>query len=320
MQKASALLYLLLICLFTHAQIKPPLAIADLKEGLNPVEEIRLFDLQEIKERKIDTVYVIYHPASWAENHPTANPCTCSYNDTLSRYVFDNEGRITGHTYFQQRGDYSTTYHYDSLGYTFAMTNYRRIGAQAGSRTIMFDRKTDSLDFRQIFIRSKSRRDSVITAITFHKFSHGQDTATILTTRYNDKGRLIEVKSSVNKKNAREFDDDNGSSTYHFKYDYDDSGRLIYYRDYSRSEYQKISYPFYGRLTESFDVSTNQLKERTVKLVKEEDGVITVTFNTKQITLTPLQKGSKLFKLRTILEPGEFPLLFYHEIVYKVRQ
>jgi hypothetical protein len=319
MQKASIVCTLLLLTIATQGQIKPPLAIEEFKEGLNPLEEIRLFDLKEIQKRRIDTVYIIYHPASWAEYHQT-NPCSCSYNDTLTRYVFDTEGRITEYTYFQQLGDYSTTIHYDTLGNRTALTQYRRYGSRAGSNTLNFDSKSDTSEFKQAFNRKKIGGDSIITIISFLKFTHGLDTATVETKRYNAKGKLVETESSVNKRNARELDDDTRSSTYHFKYNYDDSGRLIYYRDYFSHEYEKISYPYYGMLTEIYDASSNRLKYRNTKMIKEVESVISVTFDRKQVTLTPLERGSRLYKLRTILEQGDFPLLYYHEIVYKVRK
>jgi hypothetical protein len=70
-------------------------------------------------------------------------------------------------------------------------------------------------------------------------------------------------------------------------------------------------------LTEIYHSSSDEIKEREVKLVNKQDGVITVTFDRKQIILTPLEEGSKLFKLKTIVSPGRFPLMEYHEIVYK---
>jgi YD repeat-containing protein len=319
MRRTFILICLVLIARLVQGQVKPPLAAQEFDEGLNPVEEIRLFDLKEIKSRNIDTVYIIHHPASWAEYHPTFNPCTCSYNDTLSRYVFDTEGRIIESTSFRQLGHYSTTFHYDSLGNRTAITNYKRFGANAGYTTRKFDTKPDTSTFKQVFDRKKVGADSLIITITYLKFKHGLDTAIIEVNRYNSKDKLVEVQSSVNKRNAREFDDDTGSSTYHYQYDYDDKERLIYYRNYNSQEYKKIYYPFYGKLTEVYDASSNQLIDRQVKLIKQEKGIITITFDRKQITITPLENGSKLFKLITVVEPSEFPILFYHEIVYKTR-
>jgi len=316
MSKAIIFLTLTFVVGLLKAQVRPPLAIEEYKRGLNPVDEIPLFDLTEIKKRKIDTAYIIYHPASWAEYEKTINPCTCPYNDTLSLYRFDSEGRIIQYTYFQQLGDYSTTFHYDSLGNIISRDMFRRAGAKKGTSTIPYN-NSDTINFRSVVIRKKEGRDSIITQIVFLKFTHGLDTATTETKRYNSRGQLVEVKSSVNRKNAREFGDDTGESTYHFKYDYDEKRRLIYYQDFESKEYEKISYPFYGKLTEIFKVGTNQLKERQIKMINDREGIITITFDNKQIVLTPLEKGSKLFKLRAIMSSGEFPLMEYHEIVYK---
>jgi hypothetical protein len=319
MQQKLFIFILTLLTTLAKGQVKPPLAIEEYDEGLNLFEEIRLFELREIKERSIDTVLIIYHPASWAEYESAINPCTCPYNDTLSRYVFDTAGRISEYTYFQQMGDYSTTFHFDTLGNTTARTSYRRFGAKTGYSTLKYDNTPDTLTYKQHIKSKMIGTDSLVTIINFQKFSHGLDTATIEIKRYNQHGKLIEIQSSVNKKNELEFDDDTNSSTYHFKYGYDEEGRLIYYQDFSRREYKNISYPFYGKLTEIFDAASGQLKDRYVKTINEIKGVMNISYGWKQITLTRLEKGSKLFKLMTVVEQSEFPLLYYHEIVYKIR-
>jgi len=81
-----------------------------------------------------------------------------------------------------------------------------------------------------------------------------------------------------------------------------------------------ITCPFYGKLTETYNVRTNELISTEVKLINNDNGVITITFDNGQTTtLTPLEKGSKLFKIRTIITRAgyAFPLIEYHEIVYK---
>lgn len=316
MNKIILLLLLILFAVLSKAQVNAPLAIEEYKRGVNPADEILLFDLSEIKSRKIDTAYIIYHPASWAEYEKTINPCTCPYSDTLSLYRFDSEGRIIQYTFFQQLGDYSTTFHYDTSGNIIARDMYRRLGVKKGTTTLLYPH-SDSTTFKTVIEKNKDDKQNIVTKTTFLKFKNGLDTATIEIKRYNLKGQLIEVESTVNKRNARELDDDTGESSYHFKYDYDNKGRLIYYRDFESKEYEKISYPFFGKLTEICNANTDQLKERKVKLINETNGVITVTFDTKQIILTPFEKGSKLFKLNTIISSGEFPLMEYHEIVYK---
>lgn len=315
----TALLSFLLSLASIQGQRSAPLAIEEYKRGLNPKEEIPLFDLDEIKARKIDTVYIIYHLASWAEYDSVINPCTCSYSDTLFKYVFDEEGRIIALTHYQQLGDFSYTMHYDTSGHLIGRTNYRRYGANRGSKTTMFP-PFDSTQYKEVLLKRKEGTDSITTLISFWKFKKGLDTAIIVTKRYNSKGKLIEEESEVSKKNEREINDDTGGATYHYKYDYDEQGRLVYYQSFGSNRYEIISYPFYGTLTEVYNVTTNQIENRRVKLIKEENGVITSTFdNRRTVTLTPLEKGSKLFKLRTIIDQGEIPLLYYHEFVYKRR-
>lgn len=316
MNKIVLLLILTLLAGPSKAQVKPPFAIEEYQQNPNIYDDIRLFDLAEIKKRKIETVYIIYHPASWAEYHPTLNPCTCPYGDTLFFYRFDSEGRIIQYTYFQQLGDYSTTFHYDTLGSITARDMFRKIGAKKGTTTIPYT-GSDSSTYKSVTINHKDGNDSLITEIVFLKFNHGLDTAKIITERYNLRGQLIEIQSTVNKRNAREYDDDTGESTYHYKYDYDDKGRLAYYRDVESNSYKKISYPFFGKLTEIYNASTDQLENREIKMVSEQGGIITVTTDRAQIILTPLEKGSKLYKLRTVVTPGEFPLMEYQEIIYK---
>ena len=69
MLKTFLLTLLLSYIGFIHAQVKPPLAVEEIREGLNPADEIRLFDLQEIKKRKIDQeVISMFGPKS---------PCGC---------------------------------------------------------------------------------------------------------------------------------------------------------------------------------------------------------------------------------------------------
>jgi len=192
---------------------------------------------------------------------------------------------------------------------------YRRNGDKPSSYTVPYN--LSDTNYKSVTKRTKAGDDSLITEVSFWKFKNGFDIATIQIKRFNKKGNLIEIQSSVNKRNAREIDDDTGEMTYHFKYEYDTEDRLILYQNLKSGNYKKISYPFYGKLTETYDAKTNQLKYRDIKTINEDKGVITVTFDNRQIILTPLEKGSKLFKLRTIVAPGELPLMEYHEIVYK---
>lgn len=319
MRKAVIFFVLLLIVSYATAQVRPPLAFKEMKEGLNPIDEIPLFDLEEIKRRKIDTAYIVYHPASWAEYHPQINPCNCSYNDTLSRYVFDTQGRIREETSFQILG-YTTIAEYDSIGRRIRTIHYDRKKTSKIPAGRKHNYEIDTFSFKQHSLRTKEGNDSVITLTTFLRFNHGLDTATIEMKKYNSRGKLIEEISSVNERNKKELDDDTGDLTYHFRYDYDSLGRLIYYRDLRSNRYKKFSYPFYGKQTDIYTLPDHKLLESDMKWLTEENGTISITFEKSQIILSPLEKGSKLFKLQTIVDIGELPVLYYKEITYKIRK
>ena len=70
-------------------------------------------------------------------------------------------------------------------------------------------------------------------------------------------------------------------------------------------------------MTESYEVATNTLKNKKSTMINNNKGTITITWEGNQIVLTALEENSKLFKLRTIITGGDFPILSYHEIVYK---
>ena len=100
----------------------PPKAIDEYKLGLRPFDNLLLFNLQEIQLKKIDSVYIIYHPSSWASLDTIANTCTCNYNDTLFLYTFYKSGKIKSRTDFKNLNTYSETYNYDTLGMLTSIT------------------------------------------------------------------------------------------------------------------------------------------------------------------------------------------------------
>src|SRR4051794_29058211 len=125
MHKYIVRLMTFLISTSVQGQVRPPLAIGPYIYEIDttaPNENIRLFDFTEIASRKIDTAYIIYHPAGWDLLFPN----TCSYSDTLEFYCFNSNGKIIQWTYFQQLGAYSSTVYYDSLGNPFARAQYQR--------------------------------------------------------------------------------------------------------------------------------------------------------------------------------------------------
>lgn len=304
------------------AQGYVPLVIKEfMSPGLVQQDKIPLFDRHELKMRKADSAYIIYHPASWAEYHPTLNPCNCPYSDTVAMYVFDKEGRVVQEINFAQLGYYASGFQYDSTGKRIARISFRKDGARQGYVYIPYlpDKDSNANDFRTSIIRQKDGTDSLVTHVYFSRFQHGSDTAIVSVSRFNAQGQLIAIQSSVNARNARELDDDTGESTYHFTYAYDSAGRLAYKRNMREDEYTTYSYFPWGRISEIRKAATGKLLSSYYSLRQDNKGIITITDNFRQLILSPLEKNSKLFGLKTVVSSGEIPLVEYYEIVYKYR-
>jgi hypothetical protein len=282
----------------------------DFRSGLNPSDEIPLFNKEEIKKRGFTTAYIVYHPASWFEDQP------CSYNDTLAAYRFDNKGRIAEVTQFKTLGMFGTTFCYDTMGNWTKRISIRKYENNRVRRdTSLFDSKPNP-NSKYLTIRQKTAGDSLITGIYFEKFETDFDTALVFIKRYDPKHRLIEEKDYATKKYTKML----GCSSddfHHFKYQYDEKERLIYYRDMLSSTYSKISYPSYGKLTEIFHGKTQKLITTEPKFIAEDKGLFTISTKTRQITLVPLEKKSKLYKLKSIASSGEIPYMEYYEITYQ---
>lgn len=234
-------------------------------------------------------------------------------------YAFDKEGRIIEQKKFYRIPLSWESFHFDSLGIRTKLTRYKGYGSNQGISTYHFDTRADSSLAKENSITKIMGADSVVTTISFLKFKHGFDTAIVSAETYDKQRRLIRKQSAVNKRNEREVDDDTGSSTFDYYFGYDDNGRLNYFREAGSFGYATITYPGTGRIIEWFSEATHKLKERITRTCIEKKGVIIINENGKQVMLTLLDKGSKLYKLKTVLEISEVPHVYYHEIVYKYR-
>ena len=137
-------------------------------------------------------------------------------------------------------------------------------------------------------------------------------------TRYDSKHRIIERTFYATDKFIEAIDCATDSH-HHEKYQWDEKDRLIYYSN--GASYKKISYTSYGKFTEVYDRETGKLVALEPRFVSESNGVITISTNSSQITLMPLERGSKLYKLKTVAPVAAsadyIPMMEYYEIVYK---
>lgn len=279
-------------------------AYNDFMYGTQPIP---LFDNSEIKARKITAAYMVRHPMTWksedwSKPNPLQNECPCSYNDTFAIYKFDDQGSLREFTFIYAKSQ-KVTQKYDSSG-----------NREGVNWTL------DTAQFQQIITSSKIGQDSLVNTIVFMKFSKGLDTAYISKERYDNRGYLIEVQSISNKKNNHEFfDNHNGDYDYHYFQDFDNQGRLIYFSYDKQKEYKKISYPTFGKLLETYDVTKNVVTSTQATIIQKvgvSEPALAITSGYDATVLTYLEKDSKLFKLRTKITFSEFPNIEYEEILY----
>jgi hypothetical protein len=289
-------------------------------------DEFPLFDLAEIKARKIHTAYIIYHPGSWADydtlyNKMTNRDNTPPWCDTSHIYKFDDQGRIIQ---IAQLDRYpQIIYDYDSTGYNIAETKsyYTKDGKKKYTRReFPYKKQPDTASYVRVETKNeKTGTDSITTTIVFNKTLKASstkfekkilDTIQINICRYNAQKLLVELENI-------DFYDDVSLNNYHYRYGYDEQKRPIYFYDIKKGEYEKALYPPYGMLIEYFDARTNTLKDRFVYLIDIEDTLIRATSKAGQIVLTKLEKGSNLYKLKSVTSANEFPSIHYEEIVYK---
>ncbi len=306
----TILVLLITVSIYCESQIREETVGRDYREGLNPVDEIPLFNKEEIKKKGFKTAYIVYHPPSWDGDY-----CSCSYNDTITTYHFDREGRISDKTQMTWLGMYGAVVWFDTLGNWTKRVNLRKKeGKIVKSDTFYYNLKPDSNSRYQV-IREKIGEDSIITSIYFEKFKTGFDTAIVNTNYYNPEGKLIEEKSYSTEKYKR-LNDEAGSFDY--KYGYDSMGRLIYYMSVGAYYYSRIFYPPYGKLTETIDVRTEKLIDSDVKRIDISQSRIILTDGRSQIFLIRLEKNSKLYKLKSVTSyDSDIPYIEYYEIIYQ---
>ncbi len=267
-----------------------------------------LFDKEEIKRRGIIAAYLVRHPMSWqsedwSKKDSLVVDCPCSYNDTVSVYEFDDQGTLRRYTnkYVNQ----IMTVTYDTTG-----ENTRHLSAP------------DSTEFR---IHTRTRileSDSIVESTIWLRFSQGLDTAYTLKKRFDKKGQLREVISKPNiRNNPQWYDNHNGEYDYHHLQDFDEQGRLIYFSNLKAKTFTKISYPDFGRVEENFDSETRELRNSYAIIITKVGygSALSITTGQSSTVLTYLQKGSKLFKLRTKISHTDHPILEYDEILYQYR-
>lgn len=248
--------------------------------SINSTGNKNLFDTIEMKRRKFKTIYLV---ETSGEVDVDGN---AAYQDTFIVYHFNQSGRPMDETHFE----------YDA----FDNSNYKK------PYIINFNEKPQRSDSTLTNTVLSKTGDSTIYHYAIWKFENGYDTARCFKTVYDKNKNVLEYEHTSTKIYFTVVDCAVGAFKRR-KYRYDDKNRLIYVEWFSHkvgtyglstewesAEYINISYPFYGKLIETYDSKTNTLKDSEVVLINDINGVITTTDKTMQVTTYPLEDGSKL--------------------------
>lgn len=251
---------------------------------VSSIRSLDLFDSIEINARGIKKAYLFRCSGERDENGEFSS------RDTLDVFLFDSTGKANC------RIAYPWYQHYISI-----------------KRTICNTEEQEWLFLKSLL--SQNNQGSVLREFAFLSFADGVDTAFINTRKYNIKGLLIEERSNPTRKYIKAAMCPQGDR-YHYQYNYDDSGRLIFYRDFHTAEYKTISYTFFGSVTETCDVKTDKIIRKEVTLIQNESDFISETTNKESITITRHAKNSKLFHRFSITNLGEPSYTLFYEITY----
>lgn len=308
-------LLLLLLANKVYAQSEPKTEKRHYGYGYNTIYDTELFDTAEIRKRQFKTAYLIYHPCNWATGKSTLN-------DTLLIYHFDTSGFVRENSYIDTTGD-RTTWFLDNRGSVTRSFRISKLGDTLQGDKIKIN-TDNTVKFRESYSRIKEGFDSIYTTLILEQEGSSFDTLYFIKTIKDENGKVKEYLSVTSQRSARR--NHILFPTVHYKYEYDDEGRLIAKKDLVFSKTYKTSYfdetnsrtyrPTQGEIYETWNVSNNRMLNAEIKFM-DEDGVITSTTKQKHVIISPLEKGSKLVKLLTVIVTEELPVMEYYEVTYK---
>ncbi len=285
--------------------------------GYNTIYEAKLFDTAEIRIRHFKSAYLIYHPCNWS----TGNNVTA---DTFLIYHFDSSGLVQKKCYRDNTGELTTCF-MDKRRNVTRSFRVSKLGDTLQDDT--YNGSVDTLKPIESYSRIKDGLDSIFTTLRLEQVGINFDTLFYFKTVVGENGKVKESLTLISKTIARI--NHMMSTKTHYKYVYDDKGRLVTEKNLVSSKTNQTSYfdetinacgrpyrPAQGEVYETIDDTNNRLLNAEIKF-KDEDGVITLTTKQKHVIITPLEKGSQLVKLLTVIVTDGFPTMEYYEVIYK---
>jgi len=314
MKKYYLIILLALLTSFTNAQDRVIEEYLEGRRGITPMYSEYLFDVEELLHRNFDSAIMIQHSRGW-DGLSDSNP------DTICIWTFNRDGSNRAFIEYHNFGMNTTTREFDTVNKNMIITTEYRKGVKAGKKEI---KHRSYLDSREVKIITETRGpDNVNTRIYFWDSPSGKDTASLKIITRNIDNKVIESKETVDSAYSSFIGGhiDYWGLQHHRTYQYDELGRVTRFSSFDRWGWDgilTIKYTDFGRVIERFDYRTGESISKDVELInRSDDGILVFTTTERQVTLVPLEKGSKLFKLKTVAMSGELPYIDYYEISYR---
>jgi hypothetical protein len=318
MFKSTQLLLLVLAYNALSAQSRFPLALTPHPGNIDPSDYIELFDKKEIQSRKIDTAYVIYHSQSWPDaSFQLAPKPDCFFSDTLERYVFDKNGWIKERSNFPRLSESEERQIYDSTGKIIFLIRVRK--DKSGSmREFVHDLRTQDTSFVKVHSYSTiERKDSLSFSVVLYRLKKGMDTVAIYEVRYDEKRRKTEERRALNKRNQAEYADCVEGENFHYKYGYNEFGKLCLYDDLTSAYYDTLIYAGDMRIIRTIKKEDNSIYSEALTRISRHARQVVVANDLSQIVFTFLNERSKLVGLRSEITLSDVPSVQYYEVIYR---
>lgn len=244
-----------------------------------------LFDSNEIAKKQIKSAHVI---RTWGEPDVDGNR---PFNDTCLAYIFNDHGNAIKKLVLEKSQPVATIDLPEEPDYAYG----------------------DSIQT----ITTTTEQYKIISKYFFWKTKERYDTAISVTTIFDESNRILEKTVTPTNLYLKSLDCFVDAPPYHYKYEYDDSGRLIYYQGIDISRYTKISYPFYGQLIQTFNRQTDTLIEQSIAIINVAHDSKSIITSTAQLVFTYQQENPKLVDQIAVIRTTGYPEVDYYNFSYE---
>lgn len=170
-----------------------------------------------------------------------------------------------------------------------------------------------------IFNTIVSNEDSTIIEYKFYKYGKSFDSTFIIKKVFSKNGKLIEYQSIPSNAYSKSVDCSNGLF-YHFKFNYNDAGKLALYKNLMNLEYRKIYYTDYGKKVGIYRARPRVHQDTEFILVSTVEDKLNniITINETSRTLQVSRDyQNQLLQRETTIILDTYPIIKYIEYHYE---